>query len=60
VYDFMAGDGEYKQALGTSSSSMCWFVVRRNRRRFVLERALRVAKRAWPATARRAPWSEAT
>ena len=60
VYDFMAGDGEYKQALGTSSSSMCWFVVRRNRRRFALERALRAAKRAWPATARRAPWSEAT
>jgi CelD/BcsL family acetyltransferase involved in cellulose biosynthesis len=37
IYDFLAGDSEYKQALGTAAASMSWVVVQRDRLRFRLE-----------------------
>jgi len=49
VYDLMAGHGEYKQSLGTSSSTLGWYVVRRNRRRWAIERALRAVRGQSPA-----------
>jgi CelD/BcsL family acetyltransferase involved in cellulose biosynthesis len=41
VYDFLAGDQEYKQALGTKSGTMCWAILQRPRWRFRIEDALR-------------------
>jgi CelD/BcsL family acetyltransferase involved in cellulose biosynthesis len=41
VYDFLAGDVEYKQALGTAAGTMSWWVVQRDRLRFRLEDAAR-------------------
>jgi CelD/BcsL family acetyltransferase involved in cellulose biosynthesis len=41
IYDFLAGDFEYKQALGTHCSAMSWVVLQRPRMRFAIEDALR-------------------
>jgi CelD/BcsL family acetyltransferase involved in cellulose biosynthesis len=41
IYDFMAGDSEYKQTLGLGSSDMVWLVAQRFRLRFELEAWLR-------------------
>jgi CelD/BcsL family acetyltransferase involved in cellulose biosynthesis len=41
IYDFLAGDQEYKQALGTRSATMSWAVLQRARWRFALEDAMR-------------------
>ena len=41
IYDFMAGDSEYKQTLGLASSDMIWLVAQRSRLRFALEDCLR-------------------
>ena len=40
-YEFMAGDGQHKQALGVGSTDMVWLVARRLRPRFLLEDCLR-------------------
>ncbi|HJX53845.1 MAG TPA: GNAT family N-acetyltransferase [Polyangia bacterium] len=40
-YEFMAGDSQYKQALGVSSTDMVWLVAQRTRLRFWLEDCLR-------------------
>lgn len=37
IYDFLGGDSEYKQALGTAAGSMSWVIVQRARLRFRLE-----------------------
>ena len=37
IYDFLAGDSEYKQALGTAVGAMSWVVVQRDRMRFRVE-----------------------
>ncbi len=41
IYDFLAGDAEYKQALGTDVGVMSWIVLQRNRLRFRVELAMR-------------------
>ena len=41
LYEFMAGDGQHKQALGLGSTDMVWLVARRPRLRFLLEDCLR-------------------
>ena len=45
-YEFMAGDSQYKQALGVGSTEMIWLVAQRTRLRFLLEGGLRWV-RAW-------------
>jgi CelD/BcsL family acetyltransferase involved in cellulose biosynthesis len=40
-YEFMAGDSQYKQALGLDSTEMVWLVAQRTRLRFLLEDGLR-------------------
>ena len=40
-YEFMAGDSQYKQALGIGSTEMVWLVAQRRRLRFLLEDGLR-------------------
>ncbi len=45
IYDFLAGDVEYKQALGTAAGSMSWVVVQRERLRFRIEDAARASRR---------------
>ena len=53
VYDFMMGETEYKQALGTDRSEMSWVVVQRDRLRFRAEAlARRVRDRLRQARAR--------
>lgn len=42
VYDYLAGDSEYKQALGTAVGAMSWVTVQRDRVRFRIEDAGRV------------------
>jgi CelD/BcsL family acetyltransferase involved in cellulose biosynthesis len=42
VYDYLAGDSEYKRALGTAVREMSWVTVQRDRMRFRIERAGRV------------------
>lgn len=44
VYDFLAGDAEYKQALGTSVGEMWWVTVQRDRARFRIENAGRALR----------------
>lgn len=41
IYDFLAGDVEYKQALGTDVAVMSWIVLQRDRLRFRVESAMR-------------------
>jgi hypothetical protein len=41
VYDFLAGDEKYKQALGTRRDSMSWVVLQRPRLRFRFEDRMR-------------------
>jgi CelD/BcsL family acetyltransferase involved in cellulose biosynthesis len=41
VYDFLAGDQEYKQALGTRRDSMSWIMLQRPRLRFRFEDSMR-------------------
>jgi CelD/BcsL family acetyltransferase involved in cellulose biosynthesis len=57
VYDYLAGDAEYKQALGTAAGEMSWVTVQRDRVRFGIERAarmlLRRARRLRQAASRR-------
>jgi CelD/BcsL family acetyltransferase involved in cellulose biosynthesis len=40
-YEFMAGESQYKQALGLGSTDMVWLVAQRTRLRFLLEDGLR-------------------
>lgn len=42
VYDYLAGDSEYKQALGTAVREMSWVSVQRDRVRFRIERTGRM------------------
>ena len=57
VYDYLAGDSEYKQALGTAVGEMSWVTVQRDRMRFRIEGAgrmlLRRARRLRQAASRR-------
>ena len=46
VYDFMAGDRQYKASLGTHRRELWWAVIRQDRLRFRLEDALKRWKRA--------------
>ena len=41
LYDFMAGDSQYKQILGLGSTDMVWLVGQRPRLRFLVEDGLR-------------------
>ena len=41
LYDFMAGDSQYKQALGLGSTTLHWLVAQRPRFRFLVEDGLR-------------------
>lgn len=45
VYDYLAGDSEYKQALGTAAGEMSWVTVQRDRVRFRVEWAARMLLR---------------
>jgi hypothetical protein len=45
VYDFMAGDSQYKQALGTHCGEMYWIVLQRDLLKFRIENGLRSTKR---------------
>jgi CelD/BcsL family acetyltransferase involved in cellulose biosynthesis len=45
VYDFMAGDSQYKRSLGTDCLDMTWVAIQRPRARLRLEKALRGLKR---------------
>jgi len=42
VYDYLAGDAEYKQALSTATGTMSWITVQRDRMRFRIEGAGRI------------------
>lgn len=57
VYDYLAGDSEYKQALGTGAREMSWVTVQRDLARFRVERAGRMllnrARRLKRAASRR-------
>jgi CelD/BcsL family acetyltransferase involved in cellulose biosynthesis len=44
VYDFLAGDLEYKQALGTEVAAMYWVILQRGRLRFMFEDAMRAMR----------------
>lgn len=46
VYDFMAGDRQYKASLGTNRRELWWTTIRRDRLRFRVEDALKRWKRA--------------
>lgn len=46
IYDFMAGDRQYKASLGTHRRELWWAVIRQDRLRFRLEDALKRWKRA--------------
>jgi len=41
VYDFMAGDSDYKRSLSTASQTLAWQVMQRRRLKFRIEDALR-------------------
>lgn len=47
VYDFLAGDIDYKRRLADRSQQLNWVVLQRNRLRFRLENTLRALKRAY-------------
>ncbi len=57
MYDYLAGDSEYKQALGTAVGAMSWVTLQRSRMRFRLEGAARMvlnrARRLRQAASRR-------
>lgn len=58
VYDFLAGESQYKRMLSTAAGRMVWYVLRRDRLRFRLEKVLKSMKRralANAATLRRIP-----
>jgi CelD/BcsL family acetyltransferase involved in cellulose biosynthesis len=61
-YDFMAGDSQYKQALGLGSTEMVWLEAQRSRLRFALEDCLGQirSKRRQAALEKREVASEAT
>ncbi|MGA2551440.1 MAG: GNAT family N-acetyltransferase, partial [Burkholderiaceae bacterium] len=42
IFDLLAGDSQYKQRLGTCTTSMSWIVLQRDRLRFRAEDAARV------------------
>lgn len=44
VYDFLAGDSQYKRMLSNSASGMQWLVLRRDRLKFRVEKLLRSVK----------------
>jgi CelD/BcsL family acetyltransferase involved in cellulose biosynthesis len=50
TYDFLAGSAQYKHALGTAETTMSWARIQRNRRRFVIEDAVRKLRRAVPTS----------
>lgn len=61
VYDFMAGDSDYKKNLGTASETMTWSVIQQARLKFRIEDALRTVKqRLWrrASLAERVPLSD--
>lgn len=41
VYDFLAGDSQYKQSLSTNANQMLWCVVQKKRIKFLLENSVR-------------------
>lgn len=45
IYDFLAGDSQYKRMLSHSSKKMRWYILRRHRVKFRVEAALRSVKR---------------
>jgi CelD/BcsL family acetyltransferase involved in cellulose biosynthesis len=45
IYDFLAGDYQYKRMLGTHSEPMTWIVLQRDRLKFRAEEGLRRLKR---------------
>ena len=53
VYDFMAGDDQYKRQLGKNQTEIAWIVVQRDRYKFRVENWLRARRAAW-TNARRA------
>jgi CelD/BcsL family acetyltransferase involved in cellulose biosynthesis len=44
AYDFLAGDSQYKQSLGTDSVELVWLAARKKRFKYAVEEALRAAK----------------
>lgn len=63
VYDFMAGDSDYKKNLGTASETMTWSVVQQARLKFRIEDVLRKAKqqlRRRASPPERAPLSDSS
>jgi len=44
IYDFMAGDSDYKKSLGTAVEQMTWEVIQKNQLKFRIEDALRTVK----------------
>lgn len=44
IYDLMAGDSQYKQALGTKTCNLEWLVIKKVRLKYKLEEALRLLK----------------
>ena len=47
IYDFLGGDGRYKQSLATDETQLAWVRVQRPRLRFAIEDRLRRAAHAW-------------
>lgn len=45
IYDFLAGEGQHKQSLGTAATEMTWLVLQRSLAKFRIEDALRSLKR---------------
>lgn len=46
IYDFLAGDAQYKSSLAPNDHSLAWVVLQRRRWKFKVEDALRVLARA--------------
>jgi len=44
IYDFLAGDSQYKQSLSTDSNTIIWAKIQKRRKRFSLERSLKNIK----------------
>ena len=41
IYDFMAGDSQYKRQLSNHQTQLCWLVLQRPRLKFKIEDRLR-------------------
>jgi CelD/BcsL family acetyltransferase involved in cellulose biosynthesis len=55
IYDFLGGDLEYKQALGTGDAVMSWATLQRERLRFTVEDVMRATRRRLRRTPDMAP-----